>query len=49
LAGAKDPRHPNAQHSDNNIGQPVFDITQFMPALGTMGNARRRFFSGRGK
>jgi hypothetical protein len=28
---------------------PVFDTTQFtLPALGTMGNARRRFFSGPG-
>jgi hypothetical protein len=28
---------------------PVFDATQFsLPALGTMGNARRRFFSGPG-
>jgi hypothetical protein len=30
-------------------GAPVFDATQFtLPALGTMGNARRRFFSGPG-
>ncbi len=30
-------------------GVPVFDATQFtLPALGTMGNARRRFFSGPG-
>jgi hypothetical protein len=30
-------------------GAPVFDASQFsLPALGTMGNARRRFFSGPG-
>jgi hypothetical protein len=30
-------------------GEPVFDASQFsLPALGTMGNARRRFFSGPG-
>ncbi len=30
-------------------GAPVFDATQLtLPALGTMGNARRRFFSGPG-
>jgi hypothetical protein len=30
-------------------GKPVFDATQFtLPALGSMGNARRRFFSGPG-
>ena len=30
-------------------GRPVFDATQLtLPALGTMGNARRRFFSGPG-
>jgi hypothetical protein len=30
-------------------GAPVFDATQFsLPALGTQGNARRRFFSGPG-
>jgi hypothetical protein len=30
-------------------GAPVFDAAQFsLPALGTMGNARRRFFSGPG-
>ena len=30
-------------------GAPIFDATQLtLPALGTMGNARRRFFSGPG-
>ncbi|MGC9158789.1 MAG: hypothetical protein ACP5FH_07335 [Terracidiphilus sp.] len=30
-------------------GRPVFDTSEFtLPALGTMGNARRRFFSGPG-
>jgi hypothetical protein len=30
-------------------GRPVFDASQFsLPALGTMGNARRRFFAGPG-
>lgn len=41
----------NALHLNTNPrdGQPVFDAAQFsLPALGTMGNARRRFFSGPG-
>ncbi len=30
-------------------GRPIFDATQLtLPALGTIGNARRRFFSGPG-
>jgi hypothetical protein len=36
-------------HTDPRRGQPVFDRTQLiLPAQGTMGNARRRFFSGPG-
>jgi hypothetical protein len=36
-------------HTDPRGGRTVFDATQFtLPALGTMGNARRRFFSGPG-
>jgi hypothetical protein len=34
---------------DPHIGAPVFDASRFsLPALGTQGNARRRFFSGPG-
>jgi len=36
-------------HLDPRGGVPVFDASQLtLPALGTMGNARRRFFSGPG-
>jgi hypothetical protein len=36
-------------HTNPRGGQPVFDASQLtLPALGTMGNARRRFFSGPG-
>jgi hypothetical protein len=36
-------------HTDPRGGVPVFDASQFsLPALGTSGNARRRFFSGPG-
>ncbi len=36
-------------HTNPRGGAPVFDASQFtLPALGTMGNARRRFFSGPG-
>lgn len=36
-------------HTDPRGGQAVFDASQLtLPALGTMGNARRRFFSGPG-
>ena len=36
-------------HRDPRGGQPVFDATQLtLPALGTLGSARRRFFSGPG-
>jgi hypothetical protein len=36
-------------HTNPRSGQPVFDASQLtLPALGTMGNARRRFFSGSG-
>ncbi len=36
-------------NTDPRHGAPVFDAGQFsLPALGTMGNARRRFFSGPG-
>jgi hypothetical protein len=36
-------------HLNPRNGQPVFDATQLtLPALGTMGNARRRFFYGPG-
>jgi hypothetical protein len=36
-------------NTDPRNGAPVFDASQFsLPALGTMGNARRRFFSGPG-
>lgn len=36
-------------HTNPRGGMPVFDAGQFsLPALGTMGNARRRFFSGPG-
>jgi len=36
-------------HTNPRGNQPVFDATQLtLPALGTMGNARRRFFSGPG-
>ena len=36
-------------HTDPRSGATVFDASQFtLPALGTMGNARRRFFSGPG-
>jgi hypothetical protein len=36
-------------HTNPRSGQPVFDASQLtLPALGTMGNARRRFFSGPG-
>jgi hypothetical protein len=36
-------------NTNPRTGQPVFDASQFsLPALGTMGNARRRFFSGPG-
>jgi len=36
-------------HRNPRNGQPVFDATQLtLPTLGTMGNARRRFFSGPG-
>jgi hypothetical protein len=36
-------------HTDPRRGTSVFDASQFsLPALGTMGNARRRFFSGPG-
>ena len=36
-------------HRDPRHGAAVFDASQFsLPALGTMGNARRRFFSGPG-
>jgi hypothetical protein len=36
-------------HLNPRGGQPVFDASQLtLPALGTMGNARRRFFSGPG-
>ncbi|WP_155987437.1 TonB-dependent receptor [Pseudacidobacterium ailaaui] len=36
-------------HTNPRGGVPVFDASQFgLPALGTMGNARRRFFSGPG-
>jgi hypothetical protein len=41
----------NSLHINTNPrnGAPVFDASQFsLPALGTMGNARRRFFSGPG-
>jgi hypothetical protein len=41
----------NSLHIDTNPreGAAVFDASQFsLPALGTMGNARRRFFSGPG-
>jgi len=38
-----------ALHTDPRGGVPVFDASQLtLPALGTMGNARRRFFSGPG-
>ena len=40
------PLHLN---TDPRAGNPVFDASQFtLPALGTLGNARRRFFSGPG-
>jgi len=40
---------PLSIHSNPRGGVPVFDASQFsLPALGTMGNARRRFFSGPG-
>ncbi len=36
-------------HTNPRGGQAVFDASQLsLPALGTMGNARRRFFSGPG-
>jgi hypothetical protein len=36
-------------HTNPRAGQSVFDASQLtLPALGTMGNARRRFFSGPG-
>jgi hypothetical protein len=36
-------------HTNPRRGQAVFDTSQLtLPALGTMGNARRRFFSGPG-
>jgi hypothetical protein len=36
-------------HTNPRNGRAVFDASQFaLPALGTMGNARRRFFSGPG-
>jgi hypothetical protein len=36
-------------HTNPRGGQPVFDASQLtLPALGTTGNARRRFFSGPG-
>jgi hypothetical protein len=36
-------------HTNPRGGQPVFDASQLtLPTLGTMGNARRRFFSGPG-
>jgi hypothetical protein len=36
-------------HTDPRGGQAVFDASQLtLPALGTLGNARRRFFSGPG-
>jgi hypothetical protein len=36
-------------HTNPRSGVPVFDASQLtLPALGTMGNARRRFFSGPG-
>jgi hypothetical protein len=36
-------------HTNPRQGRAVFDAAQFtLPALGTMGNARRRFFSGPG-
>jgi hypothetical protein len=40
---------PLSLNTDPRGGQAVFDASQFsLPALGTMGNARRRFFSGPG-
>ncbi len=41
--------HSLSINTDPRHGAPVFDAGQFsLPALGTMGNARRRFFSGPG-
>ncbi len=38
-----------ADRHESSAAQAVFDASQFtLPALGTMGNARRRFFSGPG-
>ena len=40
---------PLSLDTNPRAGRPVFDAGQFsLPALGTMGNARRRFFSGPG-
>jgi hypothetical protein len=41
--------HSLSINTNPRNGAPVFDASQFsLPALGTMGNARRRFFSGPG-
>jgi len=50
--GVDTPRWSGASiglHTNPRGGAPVFDASQFtLPTLGTMGNARRRFFSGPG-